>query len=65
MATLHDGKLSAEARARRTVKNARNRNRSHPIHPVHHLDMPVPGATKVVNSRLFTRGNRRARGITG
>ena len=60
--TMHQGKLDAEARARRAEKNARNRSRVHDTHPLHHHDMIAPGSAKVVNSRLFTKGNRQARG---
>lgn len=59
----HNGKLSAEARARRSVKNARNRNRQHEVHPLHHHDMIAPGSNKVVSTRLFQRGNRQSRGL--
>jgi len=59
----HGGKLSAEARARRVIKNARNRNRVHPEHPFNGHPMIAPGANKVVNSRLYRKGNRRSRGI--
>lgn len=46
MTGTHMGKLDDEARKRRAVKNARNRNRSHPQHPVHHQDMPVRGSQR-------------------
>ena len=59
---MHNGKLSPEARARRVIKNLRNRNRVHPTGAVHELDMPAPGAFKRVTSRLFLRGNREKRG---
>lgn len=62
-AGTHGGKLSADARARRSAKNARNRNRSHPRHPLHQHDMIEPGSNKKVHTRLFTRGNRLSRGI--
>jgi hypothetical protein len=58
------GHLDPEARARRAVKNARNRNRVHPIGAVHALDMPVAGADARATSRLAQSGNRQARGAS-
>jgi len=43
--STHEGKLDEDARRRRVVKNARNRNRVHPKGG-HGLDMPVKGSQK-------------------
>lgn len=61
-AGTHEGKLDLDARNRRKMKNARNAARQHPKGSAHSLDMPVPGAHKVVTSRLYRDGNRQARG---
>lgn len=47
----HNGRLDDEARHRRVAKNLRNRNRSHPQHPVHHHDMPVRGSQRKEGKR--------------
>ncbi len=61
-AGTHRGRLDAEARQRRAVKNVRNRSRQHPTHPLHHHDMIQPGSNKKINTRLNTEGNRERRG---
>ena len=52
----HLGRLDDEAKARRRAKNARNANRrGQATRP--------PGSQKRVLGRLFTKGNRVARGL--
>lgn len=48
------GRLTPEARAKRAIKNARNRARRGQA-------TRAPGGYKHVRSRLYTRGSQRAR----